>query len=170
MRDLLQRVPRAGASPVSAGRIDGASSGTASAWRTTNTGSRRATRSSSIADEKLELQRSLPQCKWRPCNDRNSMERAAAGNVGPIPRFPGNSRLDSQLSLKRSGEVSLGEHSWHPNDQGGANDERISIPDVTVFSQQPLTSFDHYESAWRTENTGLNAAWTISRVYVRSIQ
>src|SRR5437867_9477029 len=32
--------------------------------------------------------------------------------------------------------------------------ERISIPGGPEFSQQRLTSLDHYESAWRTATTG----------------
>src|SRR4029077_12349220 len=31
------------------------------------------------------------------------------------------------------------------------NHERISVPGVRAVSQQRLTSFDHYESAWRTQ-------------------
>jgi len=37
-----------------------------------------------------------------------------------------------------------------------SNHERISVPKVSQFSQQRLTFIGHYESAWRTENTGSN--------------
>jgi len=40
--------------------------------------------------------------------------------------------------------------------KGGANHKRISVPGASTFSQQRTTSFDHYESAWRTSNTGSN--------------
>jgi hypothetical protein len=33
-----------------------------------------------------------------------------------------------------------------------------------AFSQLHLTPFDHYESAWRTENTGSNPHWRIESV------
>src|SRR5207302_1741181 len=37
-----------------------------------------------------------------------------------------------------------------------SNLDPISVPAVSQFSQQRLTSIGHYESAWRTENTGSN--------------
>jgi hypothetical protein len=42
------------------------------------------------------------------------------------------------------------------NGEGDVNHERISVPRVLALSQQHLTSFKHYESAWRTANTGSN--------------
>src|SRR6266508_5799646 len=42
------------------------------------------------------------------------------------------------------------------NGEGDVNHERISVPEVRALSQQLRTSFNHYESAWRTANTGLN--------------
>jgi len=42
------------------------------------------------------------------------------------------------------------------NGEGDVNHERISVPSVLALSQQHLTSFKHYESAWRTENTGFS--------------
>ena len=42
------------------------------------------------------------------------------------------------------------------NGEGDINHERISVPRVRVLSQQLRTSFNHYESAWRSENTGSN--------------
>src|SRR5207253_8052471 len=45
-----------------------------------------------------------------------------------------------------------------------SNRERISVPEVSQFSQQRLTSIGHYESAWRTENTGSSPAWPASSV------
>jgi hypothetical protein len=42
------------------------------------------------------------------------------------------------------------------NGEEDVNHKRISIPEATAFGQQLLTSFKHYESAWRTENTDLS--------------
>jgi hypothetical protein len=39
---------------------------------------------------------------------------------------------------------------------GDVNHEHVSVPGVQALSKQHLTSFTHYESAWRTENTGSN--------------
>jgi len=36
------------------------------------------------------------------------------------------------------------------NSEGDVNHERISVPGVRALSQQLRTSFNHYESAWRT--------------------
>ncbi len=40
------------------------------------------------------------------------------------------------------------------NGEGDVNHERISVPGVRALGQQHPTSFKHYESAWRIENTG----------------
>src|SRR5207253_9429404 len=40
--------------------------------------------------------------------------------------------------------------------RGDANHKRISVLGASTFSQQRPTSFNHYESAWRTVNTGSN--------------
>ncbi len=45
--------------------------------------------------------------------------------------------------------------------EGDVNHERISVPGVRALSQQHPTSFNHDESAWRTENTGPRSeSWT----------
>ena len=51
-----------------------------------------------------------------------------------------------------------------------SNHERISVPEVSQFSQQRLTSIGHYESAWRTENTGSNLAGDISSQVIILVQ
>ena len=40
--------------------------------------------------------------------------------------------------------------------RGDVNYDRISVLRVPALSQQCITSFADYESAWRTENTGSN--------------
>src|SRR5207253_3949199 len=77
-----------------------------------------------------------------------------ARNAGPFSwRFPFGFPVESQTSelwsqLTRTRETQ--------NGAGDANHERISVPEVSQSSQQRLTSIGHYESAWRTVNTGSN--------------
>src|SRR5207245_7288735 len=51
-----------------------------------------------------------------------------------------------------------------------SNHERISVPEVSQFSQQRLTSIGHYESAWRTENTDSNPAGDTSSQVIILVQ
>src|SRR5207253_9564619 len=52
--------------------------------------------------------------------------------------------------------VPADENSGDPARRGDGNHKRISVPGASTFSQQRPTSFDHYESAWQTSNTGSN--------------
>src|SRR5260370_36197567 len=47
-----------------------------------------------------------------PCNHRRDADTRAAGNVGPIPSFPGNSRSGSQLVPKPLSSGVADENSW----------------------------------------------------------
>ena len=52
--------------------------------------------------------------------------------------------------------VPADENSGDPARRGDGNHKRISVPGASTFSQQRPTSFDHYDGAWRTANTGSN--------------
>ena len=77
----------------------------------------------------------------RPARDSPRMAPQGLG-------FPVASQA-SQLVSAHGNTVELGR-------RGDANHERISVRGGSEFSQQRLTSFYHYESAWRTANTGSN--------------
>src|SRR5258708_40138510 len=69
---------------------------------------------------------------------------------GSAPNFSAVSRLMRTRAIQ--------------NGEGDVNHERVSIPGVQAFSQQRLTSFDQYESAWRTANTGSNPVGATIRI------
>ena len=75
----------------------------------------------------------------------------------PIPRFPGNSRSDSQTGPQICQLRFRLVRTRGPRTAGDENHDRISVLPVVAFSQQRLTSFARYESAWRTANTGSNS-------------
>ncbi len=55
------------------------------------------------------------------------------------------------LGLKRVGLIGTRyENAWDSGRRGDVNHERIAVLGVVAFGQHHLTSFDHYESAWRT--------------------
>src|SRR5438876_10381711 len=76
------------------------------------------------------------------------------GTIARVPSlFPSLSTL-----------VSANEKPGVRTGEGDANHKRILISGVVEFSQQHLTSCDHYESAWRTVNTGSNPVGATSRI------
>ena len=75
----------------------------------------------------------------------------AAWNGGPIPISRTTIARVPSLFPRPSTLVSA---NGIQNGEGDVNHERISVPVVPALSQQVGTSLNHYESAWRTSNTG----------------
>ena len=97
-------------------------------------------------------------CKWsRALATTEGMP--TRGPPGMSVRFPVSQEIPARapsLFPNLSALVWLMRTRGFQKRRRDVNHERILVPGVQALSQQGLTSFNHYESAWRTENTGSN--------------
>ena len=84
-------------------------------------------------------------------------------------RHPGRREWRSDSQFPRKSSLGFPAHSqpfnfWSQamrtrgiqDGERDVNHYRVSVPGMRALSQQRRTSFNHYESAWRTANTGSN--------------
>jgi hypothetical protein len=112
--------------------------------------------------DKVNLEDHVVRCRWLWLRGLATTERTPTrGPRGMSVRsqFPRKITVSgSQLFANLSVWVLAERELVGFRTAGDVNHGRISVPGVRALSQQRLTSFDHYESAWRTENTGSSPA------------